>query len=170
MSAETVRIDVQYDVKGIDQSVRDSQRLLYAMNAIRLSVRDFQDLVTKPTLENAMWTAIQLTRVYTSLYRLVKATNDEQKATLALSGANTAAGMAGGAAGGAAAGAVGGALAEGILFPTLWFFATNPIAAVAVGAAAATIGIVAWDMNEKKKYKDWLEQQRETAKSQGLEY
>ena len=77
---------------------------------------------------------------------------------------------AGNVVGGVAGGAAGGALGGGLLFPSLWFLATNPIAMVAVGAAAATIGIVAWDIHQRRQREDWLQRQREVAKSQGIEY
>ena len=172
MAEETIRYNVEYEVTGIDSSVRNTQRLLYAMNAVRLSVRDVQEVMAGPTLQNVMWTAIQLTRVWTALWRLVQAVNKEQKAALAGGVVNqVAAGVTGNAVGaGVVGGATGGAMAGGLLFPTLWFLATNPIAVVGITAAAATIGIVAWDINNKRQYQDWLQRQREAAKNQGFEY
>lgn len=161
---------------GVDNSVRSTQRLLYAMNAVRLSVRDIQEVMAGPTLQNVMWTAIQLTRVWTSLYRLINAANKEARAGMALG--------AGRAAGGALTGRMadafggrggeriwGGAATGGLWAQIMEVGATlGPVGMVAVGAAAATIGLVAWDMHQRRQREDWLQRQREVAKSQGIEY
>ena len=169
---------VEFEATGIDNSVRNTQRLLYAMNAVRLSVRDIQDVMAGPTLQNVMWTAIQLTRVWTSLYRLINAANKEAGAGMAL-GAGRAASSMGGI--GAMAGTRAGfeymaAMEGGGATLSLWgrimgIGATlGPVGMVAVGAAAATIGIVAWDMHQRRQHEDWRQRQREAAKSEGIEY
>lgn len=174
MAEETIRYNVEYEVTGIDSSVRNTQRLLYAMNAVRLSVRDIQEVMAGPTLQNVMWTAIQLTRVWTTLWRLVQAVNKEQKLGLAMGVGRTAAQAGTGALGQTVlsfgAGGQLGVAAQSSLFATVLNTLAIPGVGIAVGAAAATVGLVAWDMNQRQARSDWLQRQREAAKSQGIEY
>ena len=187
MSVDTHNIRVVYDVRGIDSSIRQSQRLLYFMNAVRLSVTDLQQVMSGPTIANVMWTAVQLTRVWTTAYRWVTATNQAQRVGMAQ-------GMLGGVMGrgrgvGAAAratGVMGINQAMASLFDPNWVAPTTPWltallgslgatlaipgVAVGVGAAVVVTGAVLWDYNERRKRTEWLQRQREVAKNQGLEW
>ena len=140
------------------------------MNAVRLSVRDIQDVMAGPTLQNVMWTAIQLTRVWTTLWRLVQAVNKEQKAGIAMGVTNV---VSGGATGAVTSGMTGGRHL-GLGATLMAFVSANPwtfaLTAVAVGSAVIMSGAVLQDINQRKFKNDWLRQQRETAKSQGFEY
>lgn len=176
MAEETVKFNVEYEVTGIDGSVRNTQRLLYAMNAVRLSVRDIQEVMAGPTLQNVMWTAIQLTRVWTSLYRLINAVNKEQKVGLAMGVGRAATGGAGISALGQTTLAFGaggqlGVAARGTLWGAITAFAAaNPLVVGAAAAALVVGSAVAWDASQRQMHKDWLQRQREAAKSQGIEY
>jgi len=77
MSQDVVNIAVKYDVTGINESIRGTQRLLYLTNAVRLSVKDIKMSLEDPSFQNLMWTSIQLTRVWRHLYALVLATKKE---------------------------------------------------------------------------------------------
>lgn len=146
------------------------------MNAVRLSIRDIQDVMKGPTLQNVMWTAIQLTRVWTSLWRLVQAVNKEQAVGLGMGvGKAAVSGMNIGALAGTRAGfeymaAMEGGAANMGLWATVMATLAIPGVGIAVGTAAAMVGLVAWDMNNRQMRNDWFQRQRETAKSQGIEY
>ena len=100
MSADQIiNYKIHYDLRGVDQSIRKSQRLLYLMNSIRLVVVDFNKMMEKPTLEHFMWTAIQLHQMWSNLYRLIQMTNQAQR----LGVAQGVLGGVGGRAAGAAA-------------------------------------------------------------------
>jgi len=186
MSGEQIiKLNIQYDVRGIDSSIRQSQRLLYFMNAVRLSVTDLQQVMSGPTVANMMWTAVQLTRVWTTAYRWVRMTNTAQRMGIA----QGAMGGFGRRAGGAAARQLGlgqtmlalgagGELGVATVSPP-WITAmlgslgaalAVPGVAVGVGAAVVVTGAVLWDYNERRKRSDWIQRQREVAKSQGLEW
>lgn len=174
MAEENININIQYDVRGIDQSVRSTQRLLFTMNAVRLSVRDIQEVMSGPTAANLLWTGIQLTRTWTNLYRLINATNRIQQtgAARGVIQAATGAGLQQGILGVGAGGAVtvGKPGMGGILGATIAFLSANPIVAGAVLAATVTTGAVLWKRNQDEAYQEWLRRQREIAKSQGFEY
>ena len=178
MTEEVINYRVEYDIRGVDQSIRDTQRVLYFMNATRLAVVDLQQVMSGPTLSNVMWTSVQLTRVWTHLYRLVKQTNQAQRI-----------GMAQGVIGGARGTAAGVAtrrfalgqtmltLGEqgtlGINSPTqvglMSLVTANPYVAGGIAVALLTAGLVGYDMHQRRMQEDWRKRQREIAKSQGLE-
>lgn len=172
-------INIRYETTGIDSSIRQSQRLLYTMNAVRLSVRDIQDVMAGPTLQNVMWTAIQLTRVWTSLYRLVNATNVAQRRGLAGGlfgggGRVTSGAFAGGqttlAFGANGMLGRGGAANPSLLARVFSLAMLHPYAAAAVGITTAVVGVALWTKFERDAYISFQQKQRDTAKSQGLEY
>ena len=177
MTEEIIRHRVEYDVRGIDQSIRSTQRLLYFMNATRLAVVDLQQVMSGPTISNVMWTAVQLTRVWTHLYRLIKATNQAQRVGVAQTlGGAAIRGVGGGVA--ARRFAVGqmalpwaAPLAETGLFSSVMAFAAaNPAVAGALVAGMAVSGAAAWDYRQRRIREQWVLRQREIAKSQGLEF
>ena len=159
------------------------------MNALRLSVVDFQRLVESPSLGNLLWMGIQLTRTWTLLYNLVKKTNQAQMAGLGI-GAGRAAGRVRGVMGynvamnalfdptwspakaGLLASTIAGVTAVTSTLPTV----TLGVGALGIGLAvgipvAALIGIfLIGDIMERRKMKDWEQRQRDIAKSQGLEW
>ena len=181
----TTTTTIIYDVRGIDQSIRSSQRLLFTVNAIRLGVNDIKRLAEDPSLSNMLWTGIQLTRIWTNLFRLVKGTNQAQRMGIARGSL-----MGGGIGRGAFAagqqtlfgGAVGGAAGGGGLVAFITTLGTT-LGAIAFGspiAAAITIGVVAASATGYRQYfmdrkyrielEEWRKKQREIAKSQGYEY
>lgn len=168
MAEENININIRYEATGVDSSIRETQRLLYAMNAVRLSIRDIQEVMAGPTVQNVMWTAIQLTRVWTSLYRLVNATNRAQRTGVGQGVMGAAAGRGGAfAAGQVTLG--GGQVNPGLLATLIAFAQANPLITGAVAAATFTTAAVLWKKNEEDRHQEWIRKQRETAKTQGLE-
>lgn len=191
MSEETHTVNVVYNIENIDNSIRETQRMLYFTNALRLSIVDIQQVMAGPTLSNVMWTAVQLTRVWTHLYRIIKQTNQAQAAGI---GVNAARGLAGRTLGNSATrGALGQTMlafgeggqlgiataAQTSLWATLSGVATATaftLGAISVplwlpvAAAVATVGAVSVDMAEARRRREWRERQREVARSQGLEF
>lgn len=189
MSEETHTVNVVYNIENIDQSIRETQRVLYFTNALRLSIVDIQKVMAGPTLSNVMWTAVQLTRVWTNLYRIIKQTNQAQAVGLGISGARGLSGASLGATitttGGlsstvasqwSVSGAFGAATATkntanmGLWATLTAFAAANPYviagAAIALGVAGVTLHDVAW----RRRRMAWREEQREIARNQGLEF
>lgn len=175
---------IVYDVRGIDKSVRDSQSLLFTVNALRLGIEDYKRLTEDPSFSNFLWTGIQLTRIWTNLLRLVKRTTQAQRFGL-LQGAvgrggatRTAAalGRAGiptGAFGlgtAAATGATTTAAKVGLLSVITGFAAANPLVAAGLIAGVITTGFVANDVRQRRLQREWIKRQAEIAKSQGLVY
>ena len=170
MSEETINYRIEYDVRGVDQSVRQTQRVLLFMNSIRLAAVDIQQVMSGPTLSNVLWTSIQLTRVWTNLLRVVKQTNQAQRIGLAQSmiGGGGIGGRRGLAAGQMT---LGGTRAQQNL---LQLIATGlgvsvPTVLLLGGSVIATAGLVYLDVKATKDRNDWIKKQREIAKSQGLE-
>lgn len=171
-----MKFSVQYDVSGVDRSIHSSQRLLYAVNALRLSIVDMQKLARDPSLGTLLWTGIQLTRTWRLLYNLVKRTNQAQRMGMAQRafavGQTTLTGTAGGGAlatligklGGIGAGATG-ALLAAILSP--------------YGAAIVTAGVIIgytgyhkyfFNRVSKTDREEFIRRQRDIAKTQGWDY
>lgn len=156
MSSTTHTITTRYKVEGIHESVMMTKSLLYSLNAVRLSIRDIQMVMSGPTIQNMMWTAIQLTRTYTHMRSLIKKIRaamltPTMKYFLATGGV--------------------GPLPPGIL-PTAFAFAmVNPAVTAAV-AGTIIIGTVAVAARQQqdRAYRKWRERNREIAKSQGLEF
>ena len=61
-----------YDVEDINNSIRRTNTLLRAANAVRLSIRDIKEVFEKPNIARIMWTLVQLSRTYNALRRLQK--------------------------------------------------------------------------------------------------
>lgn len=174
---EEVKFSVQYDVSGVDRSIHSSQRLLYAVNALRLSIVDFQKLARDPSLGHLLWTGIQLTRTWRLLYNLVKATNQAQRI-----------GVAGGVTR-RALGVMGTSEAMTSLFNPAWVDPTmkvgllgtltglataHPYVALAA-LAITTVSALGYrryfkDRRAKADREEFLMRQREIALSQGYEY
>lgn len=188
MTEETITYNVVYNVQNIDQSIRQTQRYLYFANAVRLSITDLQQVMAGPTLANVMWTSVQLTRVWTNLYRIINATNKAQQTSM-LSG------VLGGRGVGRTAGATARQFAVGQTFfgaggglvqssqLSLWQmlvgYATTTAFTVGafavpvgglVGAALLVGGAMVYDIHQTRRYNDWKQRQREIARNQGLEF
>jgi len=177
VTEETITYNIVYNVQNINDSVRSTQRMLYFTNALRLSITDMQQVMAGPTFANVMWTSVQLTRVWTNLYRIITATNKAQAA-------GGVAGALGGRGGAArrATGIMGTNQAMNALFDptwtpqkTLWqvvsgFVSANPYTIGAAVVALTVAGVVAYDIRQKRMHKDWQVKQREAAKAQGFEY
>jgi len=195
---EEIRYNITYNVEGIHESVMATKSLLYAVNAVRLTIKDIQMVMERPTFSNVMWTAIQITRMYTHIRRLIRYARAEQKSLMGETVAAQAmiqsltfkkvgipriVGIQGGAAlmtpvararlaqtTFLPGGGLGVATARG-MFPAISGFAmANPYlagAAIGIGAAAIVGGALYWQREQARKA--WIEQQREIARSQGLE-
>lgn len=182
MTEETITYNILYKVEDIDKSIRHTQRYLYFANALRLSIVDLHQVMSGPTLSNILWTSVQLTRSWTNLYRIIDATNKAQKKSIlgGILGRVTGVGAAGGAAIGPTARqgilqlGAGGALGVGPQMG-LWsiltgFAAANPLIVGGMAGALIVGGFIVQDRRQTKRYKDYLEKQREIARSQGLEF
>ena len=178
MSAEQiVKFNVVYDVRGIDSSIRQSQRLLYFMNAVRLSVTDLQQVMSGPTIANIMWTAVQLTRVWTTAYRWVKMTNDAQRLGFAQS-------AAGGIGRRVAAGAIGRQIAgqtllapfplasQGALVSALAMMGPLGILVTGLGVTFSFLGYRQFFLDRQMRIEneEHRKRMREIAKSQGYDF
>lgn len=75
-----------YSVEDINNSIRTTNTLLRAANAIRLSIRDIKDLFEKPNFAKFMWTLIQISRTYTAIRRLQRLVIAEMNAGAGLVG------------------------------------------------------------------------------------
>jgi len=166
MAEEDFLIRINYQIEGIDQSIRTSRQALFTLNAIRLSIRDIQQVLAGPSIANILFTAIQLTRTLTQARRLTRALVSEQAAL----GAQTLLSQFG--AGGFQPARVGTLARLGGIGSAVGAFAiANPIAAgivVTVGTGAAVLG--AARVNESRQRKRVRERSREAAKAQGLEF
>jgi len=85
MSAQ-VSTQFTYSVEDINQSIRRTNSLLRAANAVRLTVRDLQQIWRKPTVANVMWTLVQLSRTYSALRRIMRLMAAEAGAAGTLAG------------------------------------------------------------------------------------
>lgn len=162
---ENVNYNIRYTIEGVDQSIRNTQRLLYFMNAVRLSVVDIQQVLSGPTIGNILWTSVQLTRAWTHLHRIIKMTNQEQRAGIAqgvLGRGVTAAGRRG-VGRGLAAGQAG-------LLGQLTGFAGTAVGAVTFVAVTAGLGFIAFRRRQINMLKKDVERQREIAKTQGAQF
>lgn len=157
---ETIRFDynIRYNIEGIDATIGKTKNLLFTLNAIRLSVRDIQMVMSGPTIGNVMWTAIQLTRVYTNLRRLIRATRAEQRAVALEQMIFTSTGGVGRAP-------------LGLIERGIGFITAHPgPVGLAVGATIVVGGVILYKQQQQKILKGIDERNREVAKSQGLEY
>ena len=195
---EEIRYNISYNVEGIHESVMATKSLLYAVNAVRLTIKDIQMVMEKPTFANVMWTAIQITRAYTHIRRLIRLARAEQKSlmgetiaaqsmvqTLAFkrTGVSTLVGIRGNAAlmtpmararlaqsTFMPGGGLGIATARGMIPAITGFAMAHPyVAGAVVGLSAAALigGAVYWQREQARR--DWIEQQRVIARTQGLE-
>jgi hypothetical protein len=180
--SETIHnIKINFEATGIDGSIRNTQRLLYTMNSLRIVVRDLQDVMAKPTLENVMFLAIQLTQLYSQLYRLINATNREMgvsaglgvgrglsKAASAYMGSTWATPTGDPSFGISAATTAGGARIG--LFSRIGMMATaHPYVAAAVVAGTVLVGLGLYSHQQRVQQDEYMTRMREIAKSQGLE-
>jgi len=159
---------IRYNVEGLDQAVGKTKNLIYALNAVRLSLKDIQMVLRGPTIQNMMWTAIQLTRTYTHIRRLMRIIAKEQEAMLAKAVALRVAqaqpghaiivprpsGLAGMAP---------------LLGPAAGFAAAHPVGTAVVGGVVIGGALFAgWYWQQEQAKKAYQAQQRQIAKSQGL--
>lgn len=184
MTEEVINYRVEFDVRGADRSIRSTQRVLYAMNALRLSIVDFQRLSTDPSLGNLLWTGIQLTRTWRLLYNLVTKTNQAQRIGVTQ-------GVARGVTGGItrrATGVMGTNLAMRGLFGEIpqvaaqnantgigslltgVLFALPPSSIGLLLGTAVIGGYYLIQRNNRIQYEERQKRNREIAKSQGWEY
>ena len=153
-------ININFTTEGIDKTIGQGRNLLLTLNSIRLSIRDIQMVMSGPTLSNVLWTAIQLTRVYTNLRRLIKSVAAEQ----------TAAGLQQLRWNLIAKSAINSGTASGLAASIGAFALANPLAVgVAVGAVVVGGIMVSKHNQEEADMRDFIERQREVARSQGLE-
>jgi len=75
-----------YSVESINRSIRRTNALLRAANAIRHSVVDIQNTIKRPTVANVMWTLIQLMRTYNALRRVYRLTVAEANKVIGATG------------------------------------------------------------------------------------
>jgi len=75
-----------YSVEDVNNTVRQTNVLLRAANAVRLSVRDIQQSWRDPSVANIMWTLVQLNRTYNALRRLHRLVTTEAQAAGSLMG------------------------------------------------------------------------------------
>jgi len=183
VSEETHTVNVVFNVKQINESIQSTQRMLYFTNALRLSIVDIQQVMAGPTISNVMWTVIQLTRVWTNLYRMIKKTNDAQAASIL-------GGRLGGGGSKRALGLMGTNQAMNALFDPTWtpqktlmqtILGYAMTTAFTVGGAAIPLflpvglallvgGAVVMDLQEKKSINEREKRRREVLKSQGVEW
>ena len=153
-------ININFTTEGIDKTIGQGRNLLLTLNSIRLSIRDIQMVMSGSTLSNVLWTAIQLTRVYTNLRRLIKSVAAEQ----------TAAGLQQLRWNLIAKSAINSGTASGLAASIGAFALANPLAVgVAVGAVVVGGIMVSKHNQEEADMRDFIERQREVARSQGLE-
>ena len=163
MTQDVVNIAVKYDIKGLDDSIKGTQRLLYLTNAVRLSVKDIKMSIEDPSFQNLMWTTIQLTRAWSHLYALVWGT----KKAAAAAGQQSLLSSAMGGPG----------------LPQLQRLRNQMLAqyglmvATQAGQIAfgfgvtAVAGVAAYyllDRRNREMRDTWIEQQEKTARSQGI--
>lgn len=165
---------VRYNVEGMHEQVMGFKSLIYALNAVRLSIKDIDAMSRGLTIQNIMWTAIQLTRTYTHLRRLIRMVSKEQDAVLAKSLAIRAVNV------GQTQFGPGGLLMRPVL-PTpgmaqaTWgaiagLATAHPVGTVLVGGVIIGGGVLAglyWQQEQAKKA--YRERMREIARTQGLE-
>ena len=101
----SVNSNFQYEVSDINNSIRRTNNLLRAVNAVRNLVNDIKDVWDRPTATKFFWTIIQLSRTYTALRRLFRVVNAESNLGASLMGIATGSIMEGGADGVADGGA-----------------------------------------------------------------
>ncbi len=168
----------------MEQSISTSKRALFTLNALRLSIRDLQLVLSGPTIANVLFTSIQITRTLTQARRLTRALAAEQ----------TSAGVAGLFGGGArgvgvargigalaggqttltfgAAGALGAqapSAAPGFFTSLLALAAANPLLTGVVIGTFAVGGIAIFTERERRIRREFRARNREVAKAQGLE-
>lgn len=160
---------VRFNVEGVDKSVGKFKNLVYMVNAVRLSIKDIEMVMRGPTIQNVMWMAIQLTRTYTHVRRLLKMIAKEQDAVLAKSLAIRA--TTAGTAFQTRLGVGGRMVPSPGMFATAagLYAAAGPwgpivIGGVVIGTAAAGLY---WQQEQAKKAH--RERMREIARTQGIE-
>jgi len=163
---------VRYEVTGIHEQVMNTKSLIYALNAVRLSIKDIDMMMRGPTIQNVMWTAIQLTRTYTHIRRLLKIVSREQDAVLAKSLAirATTAGTVAQTRFGPGGALIGPTVARGI-WPTLaGVAAAHPVGTIVVGGVVIGGAMYAgWYWQQEQAKKAYRERMREIARTQGIE-
>jgi len=158
---------VRYNVEGVHEQVMKTKSLIYALNAVRLSIKDIDMMMRGPTIQNIMWTAIQLTRTYTHIRRIIRIISKEQDALLAKAVAMKVAQATPGHA--IIVSRPGLAAAAPLLGTVAGLAAAHPVGALVVGGVVIGGAMYAgyyWQQEQAKKA--YLEQQRQIAKSQGL--
>jgi len=165
---------IRYNMEGMHEQVMATKSLLYAVNAVRLTIKDITLIMQKPTISNIMWTAIQITRTYTHIRRLIRLATAEQQA-LAAQAITTRAIIEGTQVTGyARAGMIQTTLAplaaqRGLLTTAIGAMGGPYVAGALIGATVVTGAAYAIWYQQEQQRKAWIERQREVARSQGLE-
>ena len=162
MSSNVVDIKVKYDITGLNESIRGTQRLLYLTNAVRLSIKDAKMTLEDPSFQNIMWTSIQLTRVWRHLYFLIM---KAKKEATGFAGADALIGIE-------MRNLFGEATTRDVLRGRMWATLAMPGVPLAVGAGlgglAIGVGYYMWNRRTDTMREKWLERQTDIAKMQGL--
>lgn len=169
---ETIEYNIVYNVQDINRVVAPTKSVLYAVNALRLSIKDIELVMRGPTFANVMWTAIQLMRTWTHIRRLIRMATAEQQAFAAQSVATQALVGRMGVSKIGTTRMVGGfpaTYAPTALRAAMTGFAITPVTAVAAGIVIGGVAVGAYMWQQQKAKADWLEKQREVARTQGLE-
>lgn len=78
----TVQAEFTQSVEDINKTVRRTNTLLRAVNAVRHAYVDLKQLIEEPNVARLMWTLVQISRAYTALRRLYRLVSVEMnKAT-----------------------------------------------------------------------------------------
>jgi len=145
MSADApveIPLEISVDNAPIQRSLSDVRGLLFALNSVKNLAADVTAMAQAPTLSNAFWLALQ---AKSTARRMGNIPGQIEEGLGAVSG-----------------------FADSIL----GFAMINPYAAVAVGVAVGgtvVAGIAAYEINKQNEFNRWMDQQRKTAKQQGLE-
>jgi len=75
-------VNFTYTVEDINNTVRLTNSMLRALNAIRVIGKDLRELWTKPSAANFFWTLVQISRIYNSLKRMNRLLQQESNVSL----------------------------------------------------------------------------------------
>ena len=71
-----------YSVKDINGTIRQTNSILRALNAVRVLTHVLQEFWKEPTLANTFWAIIQVSRIYNSLKRINRLLQQESNISL----------------------------------------------------------------------------------------
>lgn len=186
MSAENIDFNIRVNVQNAEQAWNASRRLLYSLNAIRLSIVDIEKVFRGPTLGNVLWTAIQIQRTFTHIKRLQDAVVAKQATSVGLGLAQGAQSIGGKTLGGVVKGVGSTSMTQMMfgqggqlvapsttgLFGALSAFLATPLGAVTAGVVVAGVAVggkLIYDKRAEERKDRWFQMQREQMIQQGLE-